>query len=174
MAPEIGMTIPQMQQAARDGAYIEFVYSGTLGPNLKIAYLICQGDSRGGPESCIPRPTSPSGNPFSPTGWPCSSRRLRQRRNFPGGNRSQCPQSDEDLDSLVESRRATVLDVSRRLRPIGGYEIDSAWEIPSLRSASKNRATVRMKRISHLAEVWTRGCKNSGHRANRLGEIRYA
>jgi len=27
MAPEIGMTIPQMQQAARDGAYIEFVYS---------------------------------------------------------------------------------------------------------------------------------------------------
>jgi len=38
MAPEIGMTIPQMQQAARDGAYIEFVYSGTLGPNVKVKH----------------------------------------------------------------------------------------------------------------------------------------
>jgi hypothetical protein len=32
MAPPVRMTIPQMQQAARDGAFIEFVYSSTLGP----------------------------------------------------------------------------------------------------------------------------------------------
>src|SRR6202521_1376173 len=36
MAPQIAMTITQMQQAARDGGFIEFVYSGTLGPNAKI------------------------------------------------------------------------------------------------------------------------------------------
>ena len=31
MSTAVGMTIPQMQQAARDGAYLEFVYNGTLG-----------------------------------------------------------------------------------------------------------------------------------------------
>ena len=29
----VRMTIPQMQEAARDGAYIEFVYNGLIGPN---------------------------------------------------------------------------------------------------------------------------------------------
>ncbi|MBZ5659898.1 MAG: hypothetical protein LAO08_05770 [Acidobacteriia bacterium] len=33
MASVVRMTIPQMQQAARDGAFIEFVYSSTLGPD---------------------------------------------------------------------------------------------------------------------------------------------
>jgi hypothetical protein len=33
MASVVRMTIPQMQQAARDGAFIEFVYSSTIGPD---------------------------------------------------------------------------------------------------------------------------------------------
>jgi hypothetical protein len=33
MADPIRMTIPQMQQAAREGAYIEFVYGATIPPN---------------------------------------------------------------------------------------------------------------------------------------------
>ena len=33
MSAPVRMTIPQMQQAARDGAFIEFVYSSTLGPS---------------------------------------------------------------------------------------------------------------------------------------------
>ncbi|MBZ5642617.1 MAG: hypothetical protein LAO19_07655 [Acidobacteriia bacterium] len=33
MASVVRMTIPQMQEAARDGAFIEFVYSSTLGPD---------------------------------------------------------------------------------------------------------------------------------------------
>ena len=37
MSPPVRMTIPQMQEAAHEGAYIEFVYSALLGPNgLKI------------------------------------------------------------------------------------------------------------------------------------------
>jgi hypothetical protein len=31
-----GMTIPQMQQAARDGAIVEFVYAATLGPGARL------------------------------------------------------------------------------------------------------------------------------------------
>src|ERR1700682_5756147 len=33
MADPVRMTIPQMQQAAREGAYIEFVYGATIPPN---------------------------------------------------------------------------------------------------------------------------------------------
>ena len=33
MSAPVRMTIPQMKQATADGAFIEFVYSSTLGPN---------------------------------------------------------------------------------------------------------------------------------------------
>ncbi|MBZ5620906.1 MAG: hypothetical protein LAQ69_19575 [Acidobacteriia bacterium] len=33
MIAPVRMTIPQMQEAAREGAYIEFVYNGLIGPN---------------------------------------------------------------------------------------------------------------------------------------------
>jgi hypothetical protein len=36
MGGPINMTVPQMQQAARDGALIEFVYASTLGPDTKL------------------------------------------------------------------------------------------------------------------------------------------
>ena len=43
MSSPVRMTIPQMQEAAKLGAYIEFVYSALLGPNgLKIEdYVAC-------------------------------------------------------------------------------------------------------------------------------------
>ncbi|HVZ28154.1 MAG TPA: DUF6282 family protein [Rhizomicrobium sp.] len=37
MSGPINMTIPEMQEAARDGAMIEFVYGATLGPDAKLS-----------------------------------------------------------------------------------------------------------------------------------------
>jgi hypothetical protein len=53
MSPPVRMTIPQMREAAKEGAYIEFVYSALLGPNgLKIEdYVRAIRDV--GPASCI-------------------------------------------------------------------------------------------------------------------------
>ena len=70
MAPEIGMTIPQMQQAARDGAYIEFVYSGTLGPNAKVGIPDFAKAIRAvGSNSCIlASDLGQVGNPLHPDG----------------------------------------------------------------------------------------------------------
>ena len=70
MAPEIGMTIPQMQQAAHDGAYIEFVYSGALGPNAKVSIPDFAKAIRAvGPNSCIlASDLGQVGNPFHPDG----------------------------------------------------------------------------------------------------------
>ena len=33
MLPPVGMSIPQMQEAAKEGAYLEFVYNALIGPN---------------------------------------------------------------------------------------------------------------------------------------------
>ncbi len=53
MAPPVLMTIPQMQEAAKEGAYIEFVYSALLGPNgLKIEDYV-KAIRAIGPASCI-------------------------------------------------------------------------------------------------------------------------
>jgi hypothetical protein len=70
MAPQIAMTIAQMQQAARDGAFIEFVYSGTLGPNAKIGIPDFAKAIRAvGPVSCIlSSDLGQVGNPLHPDG----------------------------------------------------------------------------------------------------------
>ncbi len=69
MASPVRMTIPQMQEAAKLGAYIEFVYSALLGPNgLKIedyAHAIREV----GPASCIlSSDLGQPGNPLHPDG----------------------------------------------------------------------------------------------------------
>jgi hypothetical protein len=70
MAAPVRMTIPQMQEAAREGAYIEFVYSATLGPDrvveigdyAKAIRLV-------GPDSCIlSSDLGQVGNPLHPDG----------------------------------------------------------------------------------------------------------
>ena len=54
MAAPIRMTIPQMQAAARDGAFIEFVYGATLGPNAVVSMREYADAIRAvGPKSCI-------------------------------------------------------------------------------------------------------------------------
>ena len=56
MDAPIGMTIPQMQQAAADGAFIEFVYAVTLGPNAKLTIpKYRRGDPRRRPQILHPR-----------------------------------------------------------------------------------------------------------------------
>ena len=74
MAGPINMTIPQMQQAARDGAIIEFVYGATLGPGARLsvaqyaaaikaigARSCILGTDLGGAVRPFPRPMPPQG-----------------------------------------------------------------------------------------------------------------
>jgi len=54
MAAPIRMTVPQMQAAARDGAFIEFVYGATLGANPVVTMKDYVNAIRTvGPKSCI-------------------------------------------------------------------------------------------------------------------------
>jgi len=54
MAASVRMTIPQMQAAARDGAFIEFVYGATLGTNPVVSISDYAKAIRAiGPKSCI-------------------------------------------------------------------------------------------------------------------------
>ena len=54
MAASVRMTIPQMQAAAQDGAFIEFVYGATLGTNPVVSTSdYAQAIRAMGPKSCI-------------------------------------------------------------------------------------------------------------------------
>ena len=54
MAASVRMTIPQMQAAAKDGAFIEFVYGATLGTNPSVSVSDYAKAIRAiGPKSCI-------------------------------------------------------------------------------------------------------------------------
>ena len=65
MAAPVQMTIPQMQQAARDGALIEFAYSSTLGANHVVDIPDYAKAIRAiGPNSCIL--SSDLGQPANP------------------------------------------------------------------------------------------------------------
>jgi hypothetical protein len=69
MAAPVHMTIPQMQEAARDGAYIEFVYSALLKPQaLKLEDYV-RAIRQVGPSSCIlSSDLGQVGNPLHPDG----------------------------------------------------------------------------------------------------------
>jgi hypothetical protein len=76
MAAPINMTIPQMQQAAKDGAFLEFVYAATLGRNAHLTVAKYAEAIRAvGPQFCIlatdlggtPAPGDPP-RPFPPQG----------------------------------------------------------------------------------------------------------
>lgn len=70
MAAPVRMTIPQMQQAAHDGAYIEFVYSATLGANHIVTIDdYAKAIRELGPRSCImATDLGQVGNPLHPDG----------------------------------------------------------------------------------------------------------
>ena len=65
MIAPVRMTIPQMQEAAREGAYIEFVYNGLIGPNREYEIGDYAKAIRAvGPRSCIL--SSDLGQPSNP------------------------------------------------------------------------------------------------------------
>jgi hypothetical protein len=70
MAAPVRMTIPQMQQAAGDGAYIEFVYSAMLGKNAIVSMDDYAKAIRAvGPKFCIlSTDLGQVGNPLHPDG----------------------------------------------------------------------------------------------------------
>ena len=68
----VRMTIPQMQEAAKDGAYIEFVYNGLIGPSREYEigdYARAIRAVRSTVVDPVERPGSRRGEP-APPGWP--------------------------------------------------------------------------------------------------------
>ena len=100
MAPQIAMTIAQMQQAARDGAFIEFVYSGTLGPNAKVSIPdFAKAIHAVGPGSCIlSSDLGQVGNPLHPDGLVLFFEALRKEGI-----------SQEDIDLMSRTNPAKAL-----------------------------------------------------------------
>src|SRR5690349_20839612 len=70
MLAPVRMTIPQMREAARQGAYIEFVYNALIGPNKSYAMSdYAKAILEVGPQSCIlSSDLGQVGNPLHPDG----------------------------------------------------------------------------------------------------------
>jgi hypothetical protein len=70
MLAPVGMTIPQMREAARQGAYIEFVYNALIGPNKMLEMRdYAKAIREVGPKSCIlASDLGQPGNPLHPDG----------------------------------------------------------------------------------------------------------
>src|SRR5712692_1875728 len=70
MLPPVGMKIEQMREAARLGAYIEFVYNALIGPNKAFdAPEYASAIRAVGPEHCIlSSDLGQAGNPLHPDG----------------------------------------------------------------------------------------------------------
>src|SRR4051794_22598324 len=79
MLPPVGMSIPQMQEAAKSGAYLEFVYNALIGPNkaLEIGDYV-KAIRAVGPEHCIlSSDLGQLGNPLHPDGLTAFFKALR-------------------------------------------------------------------------------------------------
>jgi uncharacterized protein DUF6282 len=106
MADPIRMTIPQMQQAAREGAYIEFVYGATLPPNNGGIAVVSMSDYAKairavGPQFCIlSSDLGQPGRPLHPDGLALFFQALRKEG---------ISQADVDLMSKTNPARALGL-----------------------------------------------------------------
>ena len=106
MADPIRMTIPQMQQAAREGAYIEFVYGATLPANNGAPAELSMSDYAKairavGPQSCIlSSDLGQPGRPLHPDGMAQFFQALRKEG---------ISQADIDLMSKTNPARALGL-----------------------------------------------------------------
>lgn len=100
MAAPVRMTIPQMQEAAADGAYIEFVYSATLGAN----HIVTIDDyvkaiREVGPTGCIlATDLGQVGNPLHPDGMAMFIEAMR-KAGF----------SQTDIDQMAKTNPAQAL-----------------------------------------------------------------
>ena len=100
MLPPVGMSIPQMQEAARAGAYLEFVYNALIGPNkaLEIGDYV-KAIRAVGPKSCIlSSDLGQPGNPLHPDGLVAFFKALRD-----GGI------STADIDLMSKTNPAKAL-----------------------------------------------------------------
>jgi microsomal dipeptidase-like Zn-dependent dipeptidase len=79
MLAPIHMTIPQMQEAARSGAYLEFVYNALIGPNKEFEIADYVKAIRAvGPEHCIlSSDLGQAANPLHPDGLTAFFQALR-------------------------------------------------------------------------------------------------
>ena len=106
MSDPISMTIPQMQQAAREGAYIEFVYGATIPPNNGTPARLKMSDYAKairavGPQSCIlSSDLGQPGRPLHPDGLAQFYQALRKEG---------ISQADIDLMSKINPARALGL-----------------------------------------------------------------
>ena len=106
MADPIHMTIPQMQQAAREGAYIEFVFGATLPPNNGTLAVVSMSDYAKairavGAQSCVlSSDLGQPGRPLHPDGLAQFFLALRKER---------ISQADVDLMSKTNPARALGL-----------------------------------------------------------------
>jgi len=100
MQAPVGMTVPQMQEAARAGAYIEFVYGSVLGrnPAFQIADF-AKAIRAVGPASCIlASDLGQPGNPLHPDGLATFFEGLR-KEGF----------TESELDLMSKTNPAKVL-----------------------------------------------------------------
>lgn len=104
MADPIRMTIPQMQQAAREGAYIEFVYGATLPANNGAPAMLSMSDYAKairavGPQFCIlSSDLGQPGRPLHPDGLAQFFQALRKEGI-----------SQTDIDLMSKTNPARVL-----------------------------------------------------------------
>jgi Family of unknown function (DUF6282) len=70
MLPPVKMTVPQMRAAAAEGAFLEFVYNGLIGPNKSGSFReYADAIRQVGPQSCIlASDLGQPGNPLHPDG----------------------------------------------------------------------------------------------------------
>src|SRR6476660_375107 len=100
MLPPVGMSIAQMQEAAKDGAYLEFVYNALIGPNkaLEIGDVV-KAIRAVGPQQCIlSSDLGQAGNPLHPDGLAAYFKALRD-----GGI------SATDIDMMAKRNPAKLL-----------------------------------------------------------------
>ena len=99
MAAPVRMTVPQMQEAAHEGAYVEFVYGALLGSNaLKIEDYV-RAIRQLGPASCIlSSDLGQVGNPLHPDGLAAFFQALA-KQGF----------SQADIDLMSKTNPARVL-----------------------------------------------------------------
>jgi hypothetical protein len=103
MLAPVRMTIPQMQEAAKAGAYLEFVYNALIGPNKEFEMADYVKAIRAvGARSCIlSSDLGQAANPLHPDGLSAF---------FAGLVRGGIPQADIDLMSKTNPARALGLD----------------------------------------------------------------
>ena len=102
MLPPVKMTVPQMRAAAAEGAFIEFVYNGLIGPNKSASMRdYAEAIRQVGPRSCIlASDLGQVGNPLHPDGLAAF---------FTGLRREGISQADIDLMSKTNPAKALGL-----------------------------------------------------------------